>query len=386
MRFPNIKSESPGGCRGGSFLNSIWSLQISFHLLENLPRDSDRPWFRVVFIIDRTDFGTATYSIRGAITFCGLDQIVVVEKDNHIFKLDADVGFLPVVNDVATFAHIPCLHSAIRHCTTHISATQYWYGRPTNHSLIRSQSESPGACRPGFVFFDRSDGVEGAPVYPRQFCDFFSQRPGVFRDDEEDFTLIRRHIASPTNGFFLDNLAQSGAKLHLIFRRNPNLVCHFFLLSPASPNCATVTSIGAFAANSSSIFSIIACFFEPANPVPAGMRRPMMTFSLRPMSRSIAPPTAASASLRGVFWKEIAERKDARVRETSVIPSRSCFALSGSPSCSFITRVKRSYSKSAMISPAETPVSPEVTTETRLNICFTIISRCLRPVETPCNS
>jgi hypothetical protein len=53
----------------------------------------------------------------------------------------------------------------------------------------------------------------------------------------------------------------------------------------------------------------------------------MMTFSLRPTRRSTAPETAASASLRGVFWNEIAERKDARVSETSVIPRRSCFAF-----------------------------------------------------------
>jgi len=41
----------------------------------------------------------------------------------------------------------------------------------------------------------------------------------------------------------------------------------------------------------------------------------MMTFSLRPTSLSTAPATAASASFRGVFWNEMAERNDARVSE-----------------------------------------------------------------------
>jgi hypothetical protein len=39
--------------------------------------------------------------------------------------------------------------------------------------------------------------------------------------------------------------------------------------------------------------------------------------------------------LRGVFWKEIAERNDARVSETSVIPRRRPLPFAGSLPCFF---------------------------------------------------
>ena len=46
-------------------------------------------------------------------------------------------------------------------------------------------------------------------------------------------------------------------------------------------------------------------------PVPAGMRRPTMTFSLRPSSVSILPCVAASVRTRVVSWKDAAEMKRA---------------------------------------------------------------------------
>ena len=51
-------------------------------------------------------------------------------------------------------------------------------------------------------------------------------------------------------------------------------------------------------------------------PVPAGMRRPTMTFSLRPSSVSILPCTAASVRTRVVSWKEAAEMKRARLQRS----------------------------------------------------------------------
>ena len=44
-------------------------------------------------------------------------------------------------------------------------------------------------------------------------------------------------------------------------------------------------------------------------PVPAGMRRPTMTFSFRPSSVSTLPWTAASVRTRVVSWNDAAEMK-----------------------------------------------------------------------------
>ena len=45
-------------------------------------------------------------------------------------------------------------------------------------------------------------------------------------------------------------------------------------------------------------------------PVPAGIRRPTMTFSLRPSSESALPLTAASVRTRVVSWNDAAEMKE----------------------------------------------------------------------------
>ena len=57
-------------------------------------------------------------------------------------------------------------------------------------------------------------------------------------------------------------------------------------------------------------------------PVPAGMRRPMMTFSFKPMSWSFLPRTAASVRTRVVFWNDAAERNDSVASDASVMPRR----------------------------------------------------------------
>ena len=55
-------------------------------------------------------------------------------------------------------------------------------------------------------------------------------------------------------------------------------------------------------------------------PVPAGIRRPTITFSLSPISLSIRPETAASVSTRVVSWNEAAEMKELVCRLALVMP------------------------------------------------------------------
>ncbi|MNV28327.1 hypothetical protein D3C71_1195150 [compost metagenome] len=62
------------------------------------------------------------------------------------------------------------------------------------------------------------------------------------------------------------------------------------------------------------------CVMVP--PVPAGMRRPTMTFSLRPCSVSVLPAIAASVRTLVVSWKDAAEMKDGVCSEALVMPSR----------------------------------------------------------------
>jgi len=55
-------------------------------------------------------------------------------------------------------------------------------------------------------------------------------------------------------------------------------------------------------------------------PVPAGMSRPMITFSFRPFNRSTAPWMLASVSTLVVSWKEAAETQLSVLSEALVIP------------------------------------------------------------------
>ena len=57
-----------------------------------------------------------------------------------------------------------------------------------------------------------------------------------------------------------------------------------------------------------------------ARPVPAGMSRPTMTFSLRPRRSSYLPMMAASVSTRVVSWKEAAEMNESVDRDALVMP------------------------------------------------------------------
>ena len=59
-----------------------------------------------------------------------------------------------------------------------------------------------------------------------------------------------------------------------------------------------------------------------AAPVPAGMRRPTMTFSFKPSKVSVLPLTAASVNTRVVSWKEAAEMNERVCNDALVIPRR----------------------------------------------------------------
>jgi hypothetical protein len=64
-------------------------------------------------------------------------------------------------------------------------------------------------------------------------------------------------------------------------------------------------------------------------PVPAGMRRPTMTFSLSPRRLSTLPEIAASVRTRVVSWNEAAEMKLSVASEALVMPRSSDLAGGG---------------------------------------------------------
>ena len=68
--------------------------------------------------------------------------------------------------------------------------------------------------------------------------------------------------------------------------------------------------------------------FMPA-PVPAGMRRPTITFSLSPISVSFLPSTAACVSTRVVSWNEAAEMNERVCSEALVMPSSTGLPVGG---------------------------------------------------------
>ena len=56
-------------------------------------------------------------------------------------------------------------------------------------------------------------------------------------------------------------------------------------------------------------------------PVPAGINRPTITFSLSPRSSSRLPMIAASVSTRVVSWNDAAEMNESVDSEALVMPS-----------------------------------------------------------------
>ena len=93
-------------------------------------------------------------------------------------------------------------------------------------------------------------------------------------------------------------------------------------------------------------------------PVPAGISRPTMTFSLRPSSVSTLPLTAASVSTRVVSWKEAAEMNDLVCRLALVMPSSTGWPDAGFLPSSTTRTLISSISILSICSPWIRSVSP----------------------------
>src|SRR5262245_49979870 len=93
-------------------------------------------------------------------------------------------------------------------------------------------------------------------------------------------------------------------------------------------------------------------------PVPAGIKRPTMTFSLRPSSGSTLPLTAASVRTRVVSWNEAAEKKERVCRLALVMPSRTGVPVAGFLPSSLAFSLIWSNSILSTCSPAIMSVSP----------------------------
>src|SRR3990172_1305876 len=118
-------------------------------------------------------------------------------------------------------------------------------------------------------------------------------------------------------------------------------------------------------------------------PVPAGIRCPMMMFSLSPSKSSLAPLMAASVSTRVVSWNDAAEMNDCVVSDALVIPKSNGSLVAGLlpffTTRSFLSRkVNRSTA-----SPSRKSVSPGSTTRTFWSIWRTITPMCLSLIFTP---
>src|SRR5581483_7786983 len=120
-------------------------------------------------------------------------------------------------------------------------------------------------------------------------------------------------------------------------------------------------------------------------PVPAGMSRPTITFSLRPSSVSTLPLTAASVSTRVVSWNEAAEMKLLVCSEALVMPSSTGLAVAGRLPAFSNARFFSLNSMRSTCSPLRKSVSPGSSTSTFCSIWRTITSMCLSLMVTPCS-
>src|SRR2546425_829714 len=120
-------------------------------------------------------------------------------------------------------------------------------------------------------------------------------------------------------------------------------------------------------------------------PVPAGMRWPMMMFSLSPSRSSFAPRIAASVRTRVVSWNDAAEMNDCVVRLDLVMPSSNGSLVAGFPPF-FTARSFTSRNVSlSTFSPSRNSVSPGSTTRTFCSLWRTITPMCLSLIFTPCS-
>ena len=98
------------------------------------------------------------------------------------------------------------------------------------------------------------------------------------------------------------------------------------------------------------------------------------------------PYTLALMSMRVVFWKDAAERNDARESDTSRMPMMSGSALAASPPFGDDLIV---YFREVRLGDdiADRELGrPDSVMRTRLNICRMMTSRCLVDILAPCSS
>ena len=81
--------------------------------------------------------------------------------------------------------------------------------------------------------------------------------------------------------------------------------------------------------NKASLSSAIFCHFIFVVPVPAGIRRPTITFSFNPTSLSTFPFIAASVRTLVVSWNEAADINEFVCSEAFVIPNSILSAKAG---------------------------------------------------------
>ena len=112
----------------------------------------------------------------------------------------------------------------------------------------------------------------------------------------------------------------------------------------------------------------------------------MITFSLRPRSRSTPPLIALLMSTRFVFWNDAADIQLFVLSDVSVIPKTIVSAFATSPPLAFVRSFSSMSSIFSTISPGENIVVPGSLTRFRENIWRIIISMCFRAIDAPCNS
>src|SRR5581483_3686668 len=137
------------------------------------------------------------------------------------------------------------------------------------------------------------------------------------------------------------------------------------------------------APSGSSVTASMLLYF--CTPVPAGISRPMMTFSLSPTRRSTLPLIAASVSTLVVSWNDAAEMKLSVESDALVMPSSNGSAIAGSPPLSSTRAFSSSNRHFSTWSPTRKSVSPTSLIRTRRSIWRTITSMCLSLMRTPCS-
>jgi hypothetical protein len=127
-----------------------------------------------------------------------------------------------------------------------------------------------------------------------------------------------------------------------VYRSWPVMLTSYSVAAPSLASTVVVASLASLEAamsaasdsamarrSASSIASLTLRAWWYAMPVPAGIRRPTITFSFRPRSSSRLPMIAASVSTRVVSWNEAAEMNESVDSDAFVIPSSRLVNVAG---------------------------------------------------------